>query len=275
MKKSLSYIASSLFLFTFLSCEKKIDTIIDNVIALPSITHASLSFSYIHLDTTTNGSVNRLPNQEYQVFDTISLRGYHPEGINNLQVVFIVLHPRSSDAIARGTLQLQSAFGDSGIYNAPISFTINRGESGTFRVQTYAEDTWGNRSNAIILSLHVLRNNSKPRLSNLQMPDTLVRPTTGFLPFKFTVAVSDSDGYQDIAQVFFKQIFPTESTSIPLFDDGNELLTGDLLSGDGIFSRIVRIDSSNSLGERQLLFLAQDNSGALSDSLIGTFIIIE
>jgi hypothetical protein len=277
MKNIPKYLASLVTFFSLLSCEKKTDTIIDYTVIIPSITNASLTYTQIHLDTTTNGSVTRLPNNKYQLIDTIFLKVYHPHGLSAIQEIpFKVILPRSSETIAQGKLQLRMAIStDSGIYSSAISFSINRGDAGTFKVETYAMDKWKNRSGSLFLPLLVLRTNSKPRLSDLSIPDTLVRPTSGFLLFKFIISVSDSDGYKDISQAFFKQLSPTESNNIPLFDDGNEPLSGDVLVGDGIFTRIVRIDSSNSLGERRLLFQAQDNAGEFSDSLFGTFTIIE
>jgi hypothetical protein len=271
------YLVSFVIFFTLLSCEKKTDTIVDNVVAIPSITNAALRYSQIHIDTTTNGSVTPLPDNRYQISDTIDVKVFHPYGLSSIdEVAFNVILPRSSKIIVQGKLYLRRAISaDSGIYSSAIFFIINRGDAGTVSIETYARDKWRNRSSSLLLPLFVLRTNSKPRLSGLSMPDTLVRPPSGFLLFKFVVSVSDSDGYKDIAHVFFKQLFPTESNNIPLFDDGNELLSGDVLAGDGIFTRIVRIDSSNTLGERRLLFWAQDNAGEFSDSLFGNFTIIE
>jgi len=120
----------------------------------------------------------------------------------------------------------------------------------------------------------ITRNNSKPQTSNLVAPDTIVRPTTGIKLLTFSITVSDSDGYTDIEQVFFKRILPTESNTFSMSDDGNELNSGDRLAGDGIFSRIVRIDSSAFTGDQVFLFQAKDNTGVLSDSLLHTITIL-
>jgi hypothetical protein len=115
----------------------------------------------------------------------------------------------------------------------------------------------------------------KPRLSNIIAPDSIYRPATGTVLLIFSVSAADSDGYSDLQEVFFKRIIPTETGNITLFDDGNRILSGDEVPGDGRFSRILSIDSMARLGDQVFLFHALDRSGALSDSLLHTVTILE
>lgn len=83
-------------------------------------------------------------------------------------------------------------------------------------------------------------NNVAPAVSNLAAPDTVTIDTVDVY-IKVTLAVTDSNGYNDIEKVFFNSFLPPDgrpssSNPILLFDDGTN---GDAVSRDGIFTRIV------------------------------------
>ncbi len=123
--------------------------------------------------------------------------------------------------------------------------------------------------------MNVMRNNSKPVISNLSAPDTLRIPVSGVRLFLIAVSASDSDGLGDIAEVYFKSINSSNPNfRFSLFDDGAITTHGDTVAGDGRFSGVFRIDSSNTPGTKEFRFWARDNTGALSDSLIHFITVI-
>lgn len=277
MKQKTYYIVITVIGFVLLSCEKKQDHVVDSVLESPLLISSTLRSSNIHLDTSSGSHVIRLPNGNYTITDSIVAVVTHISGVGSIRrVYYSVLRPNSSDKIASGELQhLTNVSADTAQFSSPISFTIQRSEVGTYRIVTLAIDRWNNYSNSIILTLTITKNNSKPYLYNLAVPDTIVRPASGIKLFTFSVAVSDSDGYKDVKQVYFQRIFPSPSSIFMMYDDGSEQSSGDRLAGDGIFSRIVRIDSTALLGSQTFLFQARDNSEALSDSLLHTITIVQ
>ena len=95
----------------------------------------------------------------------------------------------------------------------------------------------------------------------------------------FSIAVADSDGLADVREVYFRTLPQAPSTKTFLFDDGGMrdpgtgLSSGDLLAGDGVFSRILQVDSSNTPGLRQLVFQASDTFGDTSRAFSHYFLI--
>ncbi|HEV8539436.1 MAG TPA: hypothetical protein VGR15_11015 [Bacteroidota bacterium] len=269
IKRLFPFISIALALFLSF-CEKEDDAIVDPGLSPPFIISVTSSDSALHLDTTTSAAVTRLPNNRFRISGSISAKVADPNGLQDLrQVNYRLYEPRSSDYITSGVLGYLDTS-----YSASFSFTISRSEAGIFRFEVYAQDRDNLTSNFLQIPLVISRNNSRPHTSGIVAPDTLVRPSSGIALVLFSVAAEDSDGYGDIEEVFFKRISPSSSGSISMLDNGNQQESGDQLAGDGIFSRIVRIDSTALLGNQVFLFHAKDNAGALSDSLTHTVTII-
>ena len=108
--------------------------------------------------------------------------------------------------------------------------------------------------------------NSPPRIVQLNVPDSIQRPSgpPQLIPFFLTAA--DSDGLGDIDSVFFTNLSSVNPTNFPLYDDGNLAVSGDSTRGDGIYSSIVQIDAATSLGAKNFQFNVKDKFGA-KDSL--------
>ena len=257
-------------LFFFSSCEKEKSVLVNPNFSSPFLVSISSSDSELNLDTSTSGAVSRLPNLQFRISGSINASATDPDGIQDIkEVVYHIYEPRSSDYIASGVLRNNDTN-----YSGNFSFVINRSDAGTYRIEVYAQDKSDLISNSLEVSLIIKRNNSIPRISNVVAPDTLKRPTSGTALALFSLTVNDSDGYNDIEQAFFKRISPSSSNVILLFDNGDQQGSGDVLTGDGIFSRVVRIDSTALLGNQVFLFQAKDKTGALSDSLTHTITII-
>jgi len=127
------------------------------------------------------------------------------------------------------------------------------------------------------------QDNVPPVISNTVIdPDTVVvtQPTVLFT----SVEVSDSNGLNDIFEVYFIVYKPDSTTNNYkwlLLDDGsccplppyNEV-SGDLVAGDGIFSRKIQVDQSNQKGTYRFEFQAKDRLGALSN-IINHYVLIQ
>ena len=127
------------------------------------------------------------------------------------------------------------------------------------------------------------QDNVAPVISNTVIdPDTVVvtQPTVLFT----SVDAFDSNGASDILEVYFIVYKPDSTTNNYkwlLLDDGsccplppyNEV-SGDLVAGDGIFSRKIQVDQSNQKGTYRFEFQAKDRLGALSN-IINHYVLIQ
>ena len=261
----------------FLSCKEESGGILDSTYTTPYVSSLSSAETSLDIDTTTSTAVKHLGGGRYLLSDSISALVTDPAGFGDIKAVYYRLYPpNSGDYSSTGALELRNAGADSARYTAAFTFRVGRADVGMFRIEVYAVSRGNLTGNSVALPLTVTRNRSHPHLSNLVAPDTVVRPAPGDQEFLlFSVAVSDSDGYDDIAAVLFKRISPTATAAFPMFDDGGKDPTsGDQLAGDAIFSRIVRIDSSAFLGPQVFLFQAKNKMGDFSDSLKHTITII-
>ena len=87
----------------------------------------------------------------------------------------------------------------------------------------------------------------------------------------------DPNGANDILEVYFKVYKPDGTTNdikVFLFDDGNTQENGDLIAGDGIYSRLILVDQSNDKGTYRFEFQAKDRSGELSN-IINHFVLVQ
>jgi hypothetical protein len=259
------------------SCKEESGGILDSTYITPYVSSLSSVESSLDLDTTTSTAVKHLGGGRYLISDSISVLVTDPAGSGDIKAVYYRLYPPNSGEYSiAGPLEFRNAGADSARYTAAFSFTVGRADVGMFQIEVYAVSRGNLPGNSVALPLTLTRNRSHPHLSDLVAPDTVVRTAPGDQEFLlFSVTVSDSDGYDDIAAVLFKRISPKETPAFPMFDDGGKDPTsGDQLAGDGIFSRIVRIDSSAFLGPQVFLFQAKNKMGDFSDSLKHTITII-
>ena len=127
------------------------------------------------------------------------------------------------------------------------------------------------------------QDNIPPVISNSVIePDTVVvtQPTIIFT----SIEVSDSNGQNDIQEVYFISYRPDSTTNgnkVQLFDDGSccpippfNQPSGDLVAGDGIFTRTIQVDQTNQKGTYRFEFQAEDRLGALSN-IINHYVLIQ
>ncbi|MCZ6701418.1 MAG: hypothetical protein O6940_00085 [Ignavibacteria bacterium] len=127
------------------------------------------------------------------------------------------------------------------------------------------------------------QDNVLPVIANTVIePDTVIVNDTTII---FTsVEAMDPNGANDIMEVYFIVYKPDGSTNdikILMFDDGSccpippsSEPSGDLVAGNGIYSRIIQINQNNVKGLYRFEFRAKDRSGELSN-IINHFVLIQ
>jgi len=117
--------------------------------------------------------------------------------------------------------------------------------------------------------------NLPPEISNTFIdPDTAVVNDTTII---FTsVEAMDPNGASDILEVYFIVYRPdgtTNNSKVLLFDDGKPE-NGDVLAGDGIYSRLIQVNQNNQKGTYRFEFRAKDRLGDLSN-ILNHFVLIQ
>lgn len=249
------------------SCEKKDDSVVD-----PSYFSPSISNLFKSKDTvfTTSASPSIVLNTAVSVsengggsIESVTCKVYAPD--NSLLGTF-----QMSDNGAAP----DSVSGD-GRYSCTVNVnTISCLLVGNYSLQYAAKNTSGLNSNSLSSNLRIVNTaNLAPVVSSLIAPDTIHVPATGQTPKVLTVKVNDANGNCDVQNVFFKSYRPdgTQTNSgnpFTMFDDGDIPLHGDTVAGDGRYSLIIAIPSTQTtLGPFRFVYRARDNSNAVSDSL--------
>lgn len=272
-KSNLYIVLFALFIsILFSSCEKKDDSIID-----PSYKSPLLSNLYKSKDTVFTTSTAPIINlisavsvnpNEGEDIKSVTCKIYSPDNI------LLATYAMLDDGISPDTIA-----GDYR-YSCTINITnISCLLIGQYSIQLIAENTAGLLSNQINSSLVVvLTNNQAPIVSGLYAPDSIAIPLEGSSVNVLSVNVLDSNGYCDIKKVFFNSHRPdstiTGGSPFVMYDDGNIDVHGDTTAGDGRFSLKIQVPSTQTtVGWFTFKYQAEDNSGLLSNQLIGRIYI--
>lgn len=152
--------------------------------------------------------------------------------------------------------------------NDSISFLLRRDQLDQFTLVLNALDGFGRSGSNARRTLAIIAPNSKPVLANVAAPDTVLIPSQGERTFQITATASDSNGVQDIVEVTATRTYPSSRTFSLLDDGGIGSISGDGVSGDGIFTITFTIPSSLAPDSLSFNFQALDKRGARSDSII-------
>lgn len=272
MKTLSKYAAFLLLALISISCEKEKSGVIDPSVITPLLVSASVSTMSINLDSLTQ--IDGVSGSIYRLHVVLNGTAAATGGPAIQKITYRLFAPGSTTSMQTGSLALQNA-GDTVGFSGAVSFSVLRTDIGIYSAAIYATNSAGLSSGSALLTFTVTRNDSRPTLSGLAAPDTIVRPQHGRSVIVFSVAVADSDGYLDITNVKVRLIWPSISTDVPMYDNGDVPNFGDQRAADGIFSCKVQIDSSNSLGDKLFYFFAKDKAGAVSDSLIHRITIVQ
>ncbi|MCX6163985.1 MAG: hypothetical protein NTU73_03855 [Ignavibacteriae bacterium] len=254
------------------SCEKSDDSVID-----PNLKSPILTNPYKSKDTVFTTSTAPVIN----LFSSVSVN--QNEGGSIKSVTCKVLSPQNS-VLATYTMSDDGILPDSVAGDSRYSCTINITNIscllvGQYTIQLLAENSTGLLSNQINSSFYVvMTNNQAPIVSGLFTPDSIAIPVSGSNISTLSVFTLDSNGYCDIKRVFFNSYRPdstiTGGSPFTMYDDGNILEHGDTTARDGRFSLIIQIASTQTIiGWYTFKYQAEDNSGLLSNQLIGRIYI--
>jgi len=120
--------------------------------------------------------------------------------------------------------------------------------------------------------------NVPPVVKNVQAPDTLIVPLADTLKISLSVDASDADGVNELTSVYFNTFrpdgSPSSSNPFQMFDDGNIVANGDLVKGDGTYSRIIILPPGTTKGKYRFDFQAIDKSNELSN-VISHFMVLK
>ena len=180
--------------------------------------------------------------------------------------------PLASTALHDDGVAPDANAGD-GVFSARVQFPVTESDAGRYRVRFSAVDELGLRGNTVERSLLLARpkENASPELSALVAPDTVTLPASGSLLVTMSVAVTDSDGYGDIRDVYFRSLNSSDPTRrFFLKDDGGTGTpsSGDAVAGDGRFSIVIQLPSTTPRRDYAFAFQASDAPGDTSATLL-------
>lgn len=152
---------------------------------------------------------------------------------------------------------------------------------GVYIIQYYVVDIYNN-TNYMSAQNFVFNNGQEkfaPVISNLDLPDSV---TIGQL-FSFSVMAVDSNGQNDIDQVYYELYKPDGSRvsnsqgvyQFPLFDDGQTSTDGDIKANDSTYTVLLTFPSGQPLGSWRFEFRAIDRSNLLSNKIIQHLKVIQ
>ncbi|MCX7612096.1 MAG: hypothetical protein N2043_10975 [Ignavibacterium sp.] len=266
--KTSIYLSLAIFSFSFISCEKKFDNVIDtessNYQVKSVIPKDSILFNY--QDSSIIISIEF--QQGSKIFD-VNAEIFDPLGKNFLSRKLTLYDNGKSE---NGDLTA----GDN-IYSNKILMKRND-PNGKYSVKYFVNDNLF-KNKLVALSTFKFINgelNLAPVISNALIdPDTLIVTSTTII--QTSVKASDPNGLNDIKEVYFVVYRPdgtTNNIKTQLFDDGNISLNGDITAGDGIFSRKIQVDQNNAKGTYRFEFKALDRGG-LSSNIINYLVLIQ
>lgn len=250
---------SLLFLY---SCEKKSDSIIDPTLIAPSISTPSKSKDTVYTNSGT------------PVINFVTAVRVSQGGDDAITAVTCTILDPSGNVVNTVNLNDNGGSGDTtagnGVYSGTVNYTTTSCLTiGNYSIQYLATASSGLTSNLIVTSIPVFYdNNVAPVVSFVNAPDTINLPATE-IAFPITIKGSDPNGQCDVKTVFLKTIRPdgvpgNGGNPIFMFDDGDLLAHGDSVAGDGRYSLIVKILSTNLTGTYQFNYQATDNTGLTS-----------
>lgn len=269
--KNILQFAVVLLLFCFLSCEKNNIATFDVTNDVPVLTNWTVTPSTLNIDniTPSNGS--------YPVSAIVKVKAFSKDDTRSQIVSASIFRPNGSAPFSSKTLRddgvpPDQVAGDS-LYSGQIDFQLVRGETGRYRIQLSSRSASGNTSNFVDAPLFLTRNNSAPRLFNLNAPDSLRLNPGDSLLINMNVAATDSDGLADIREVFFRSLDSSDpNRHFVLRDDGNgDRLSpsGDERAGDGIYTILVKLTDSPTVRRTfRFAFQAADSFSDTSRTLL-------
>ncbi|MDP2208655.1 MAG: hypothetical protein Q8K98_07755 [Bacteroidota bacterium] len=252
----------------------------DISLSVPFISQAKLAYYNIDSDTIK-------PGNQFSLADTITIQNRvsahisDKDGLIDLKnVKFIIYLPESNKPVSQGYLydngqEADSIAGD-GIFSGVISFKISRVIVGNFIVELQAEDKSQLLSNVFSTSFRISRMGKPPIIFDLKAPENTTLPTLGEKVILMSVAAFDTNGYNDIKEVYFRSLDSSDPTrKFFLLDNGNISTSGDSIANDGIFSILVKLPFNMTPKSYRFEFEAKDYTELLSNKILHTLTVTQ
>ena len=115
--------------------------------------------------------------------------------------------------------------------------------------------------------------NEAPIITEISMPDTIIRPVSGSESFIISLRVDDPNGVYDVTNAFFQVKSNTTglwSADYAMNDAG---LSGDEVAGDAIFSTGLQITSANTAATNYFRFRVKDTASNFSDWSLDSVVV--
>ncbi len=266
--KKIRLLLLSASVILFYSCEKKFDNIID-----------STGFNYQVLSVSPKDTV--VFNLEDSSL-VINIKFSQSSKLNSVsaQITDPVGKKYISDRLSlfdNGKSENGDLISGDKIYSNKI-FMKSNDQNGVYDLKFYVDDEI-EINRFVARTSFYFRNgesNVAPVISNPSIdPDTLVVTTTTTIQTR--IKVEDQNGLNDIKEVYFIVFRPdgtTNNIKTQLYDDGNLNDNGDLIAGDGIYSRKIKVNETNAKGTYRFEFRANDRGG-LQSNIINYFVLIQ
>lgn len=210
----------------------------------------------------------------------LQVKGIDDQPTSQLSVYSRVFLPGSDSVWLFAELYDRGENGDQipgdGFFGITIDTTISDTLTGKMEAQFFAVDSDENASD-IVQAFWDLRKNTAPYIINIWSPDTVMRPDPGLTDtFIVRVEAYDDDGLKDIIAVFF-QVRSVDDTTVwnsnPLFVLNDAGIGADRVSGDGIYSTSLTINSENRLADNIFRYYALDWAGNMSEYVLDTITV--
>jgi len=196
----------------------------------------------------------------------------------DLSRVYVVIQSPVNGADPAGEVVLNVSNNGSRSISVPLE--ISEGASGVYQVVVFAADTGERISNRIFGSVLLTAGSEPPVITQIDIPATLTRPSTGQPPITATIVahVNDPDGQDNILGV--EVVVNGGTVTLNLCDDGSQGtcnsgsgVSGDVVAGDGLYTLTIQLTSLNSPGNYLFEFTAVDRSGLRSAPITKTIVV--
>jgi hypothetical protein len=265
MKKFFLFI---LLPFIYWGCEKDFDTVVDSAQFEFQVINVSSFSQYIYAvgDSAITLSIRVNSSQNIRSFYA-DVYSSDKKKLNSSPVILYDDGNQQHGDAVKGDNIFSNKF--------PLSQSYPNGK---YKIEYYVTNISGVTSPAAVHNFNYSngQDNIAPIISNLIVdPDTLVVTTDDEI-ILLSVEAADSNGLNDIQNVYFIVTRPDGTSNrnqVQMFDSGNLTEHGDQIQGDGIFSLLIKIEPSNAKGIYRFEFEARDRGGLLSNTITHNILV--
>ena len=171
--------------------------------------------------------------------------------------------PGASQPLTAGALTGTVVRPGTTVFNASVSFSVTRAQTGVYLLEVFAVDRSG-FSSTVFLQQILVRKSSTPPVLSLPGVREVARQGADSTQFAVTVSAADSDGLNNIQAVTVRALYARDSSTVQMYDDGVKS-HGDNVAGDGVFSIFSWIVPTGNLEDVTFEYRATDRDGGQSN----------